>query len=106
MHATLLLSQALELLKVSINELYSKKGPEVVKANLKAVDGAEAGLRKIEVPESWANVSDVSVPKRELFHHVNVPDGVNKCVCGAFPVALSRFICVRVHSLLLRKGCS
>lgn len=43
--------QALELLKLSIQELYSKKGPEVVKANQKAVDAAEKALRPVPVPE-------------------------------------------------------
>jgi len=73
--------KALDLLRASIVELYTKKGPEVVKANQRAVDAAEAGLRHVEVPAHWADLTVGSVvEKRDLFTHVNVPAGVNKVV--------------------------
>jgi len=72
--------KALELLKLSIQELYSKKGPEVVKANQKAVDAAEKALRPVPVPEHWATLDDTIKEQRRLFTHVNVPEGVNRVV--------------------------
>jgi pyruvate-ferredoxin/flavodoxin oxidoreductase len=49
---------AITYLKSSIEKMYGKKGPEIVKKNTDAVDHAIAALNKIEIPESWKDAVD------------------------------------------------
>lgn len=74
--------KALELLRHSIKDLYSKKGPDVVAANTKAVDAATSAMFEITYPaEKWANLDpNADRGKRHLVTHNNVPDGVNTLI--------------------------
>ncbi|KAJ9443406.1 Pyruvate dehydrogenase [Diplonema papillatum] len=73
---------AMKYLKGSIVELYTKKGPKVVEANMKAVDAAESGLHEIAYPESWNQAEGSLVftaegASRKLFEHKNIPRAIN-----------------------------
>ncbi|NLY46787.1 MAG: pyruvate:ferredoxin (flavodoxin) oxidoreductase [Tissierella sp.] len=46
--------KALEYLKENVEEMYGKKGKDIVDKNNKAIDNALEGLIKVEVPSSWA----------------------------------------------------
>jgi pyruvate-ferredoxin/flavodoxin oxidoreductase len=46
--------EAFAYMKEAIRQTYGKKGDEIVKMNMHAVDGALGALRKIDVPQSWA----------------------------------------------------
>eukprot|EP01062_Namystynia_karyoxenos_P065528 TRINITY_DN5917_c0_g1_i1.p1 TRINITY_DN5917_c0_g1~~TRINITY_DN5917_c0_g1_i1.p1 ORF type:complete len:2055 (+),score=809.41 TRINITY_DN5917_c0_g1_i1:120-6284(+) len=75
--------QALQLLKDSIVELYTKKGPKVVKANQDAVDATLSNLKKIEYPASWAETADegktlLGQKEKALFQHRNIPKPVHQ----------------------------
>lgn len=57
--------KALEYLKNSIEEMYGKKGQDIVEMNKKAVDRAIEALVKVEVPSSWADAQDEEMPVKE-----------------------------------------
>jgi pyruvate-ferredoxin/flavodoxin oxidoreductase len=46
--------EAFDYMKGAIAKTYGKKGKDVVKMNVEAVDGAIGALKKIQVPKSWA----------------------------------------------------
>ncbi|MCJ7596679.1 MAG: pyruvate:ferredoxin (flavodoxin) oxidoreductase [Desulfobacterales bacterium] len=46
--------EAFKYIKEAIEKTYGKKGEQIVKMNVDAVDGAVGALQKIEVPSSWA----------------------------------------------------
>jgi len=46
--------KAFQYVKEAIKKTYGKKGDEVVKMNIEAVDKAVGALEKLEVPKSWA----------------------------------------------------
>eukprot|EP01065_Artemidia_motanka_P047259 TRINITY_DN7361_c0_g1_i1.p1 TRINITY_DN7361_c0_g1~~TRINITY_DN7361_c0_g1_i1.p1 ORF type:complete len:2051 (+),score=805.57 TRINITY_DN7361_c0_g1_i1:77-6229(+) len=74
--------QALDFLKGSIVELYTKKGPKVVAANQRAVDATLENLKEIKIPASWAQAVDegktlLGTAERDFFRHKNVPGGVH-----------------------------
>lgn len=48
--------EAQNLMKTYIVSTYSKKGNDIVEANLKAVDMGTEGLEQIEIDPSWANI--------------------------------------------------
>ncbi len=50
--------EALDYLKNSIEEMYGKKGNEIVEMNKKAVDKSIEALVKVAVPTSWADAKD------------------------------------------------
>ncbi len=50
--------QAVELLKDSIQKTYGKKGEKIVNMNNAAVDQAEANLKEVNYPDSWADAED------------------------------------------------
>lgn len=58
--------KALDKMKQYIVSLYSKKGQEMVDANLKAVDNGTQGLQRIEVDPSWKDISLSSDKKLDL----------------------------------------
>ncbi|MFH1122184.1 MAG: pyruvate:ferredoxin (flavodoxin) oxidoreductase, partial [Pseudomonadota bacterium] len=47
--------EAFKYIKEAIEKTYGKKGEQIVKMNVDAVDGAVGALQKIEVPSSWAS---------------------------------------------------
>lgn len=47
--------KALEYLKDNVEEMYGKKGKDIVDKNNRAIDNALEGLIKVELPSSWAN---------------------------------------------------
>ena len=49
---------SLELIKKAVNKSYSKKGENVVHLNCLAAEYGMKKLKKINVPESWKNLSD------------------------------------------------
>lgn len=50
--------EALTYLKKSIEKMYGKKGPDIVKKNTDAVDHAIAALKMVEIPASWKNAEE------------------------------------------------
>ena len=47
-------ADAVKYMKTAIEKSYGKKGPAVLEMNYSAVDSAEKGLEKFEIPASWA----------------------------------------------------
>ncbi|MFY9296891.1 MAG: pyruvate:ferredoxin (flavodoxin) oxidoreductase [Caldicoprobacterales bacterium] len=62
--------EALDYLKKSIEDMYGRKGEDIVDKNIRAVDSAIAALIKIEVPSTWATEED------EDIYEMDVPDFV------------------------------
>lgn len=50
--------QALAFLKESVEELYGRKGQDVVNMNMAAIDQGATALKEIQVPPEWANLQD------------------------------------------------
>ncbi len=57
---------ALKYLKKSIEKMYGKKGQDIVKKNIDAVDHAVAALKKIEIPDSWKEAEDQVTEDKDL----------------------------------------
>lgn len=57
--------EAFNFIKEAIQKTYGKKGDQVVKMNMDAVDGAIGSLIKIEVPESWAVAGSEAYPSED-----------------------------------------
>ncbi len=57
--------EALNYLKNAIEEMYGKKGQEIVEINKAAVDKAVGALIKVEVPSSWAEAQEEEMPVKE-----------------------------------------
>ena len=57
--------ESIEKIKESIRKTYSKKGDEIVKLNLKAVDNTLSHLHEIKVPEKVTGVFDILPPVPE-----------------------------------------
>ena len=49
---------AIKYLKEGIDKTYKKKGQKIVDMNCKAVDMGVSAIKKINVPDSWANAED------------------------------------------------
>jgi pyruvate-ferredoxin/flavodoxin oxidoreductase len=64
--------QAFGYIKEAIEKTYGKKGEDVVRMNMAAVDGAVGALRKIEVPAAWANAG------QEAYIQEDEPEFVRK----------------------------
>ncbi|HXK51677.1 MAG TPA: pyruvate:ferredoxin (flavodoxin) oxidoreductase [Caldisericia bacterium] len=62
------LDEAIKLLKDAIQKSYGSKGEDIVRMNFKAVDAGIDNLQKINVPDSWKNLS-----KDEAAVSKNVP---------------------------------
>lgn len=50
--------RALALLKEAVERTYRIKGAKVIDMNIRAIDTAISSLRKIDIPESWADAKD------------------------------------------------
>jgi pyruvate-ferredoxin/flavodoxin oxidoreductase len=57
--------ESIEKIKESIRKTYSKKGDEIVKLNLKAVDNTLSHLHDVKVPEKVTGVFDILPPVPE-----------------------------------------
>ena len=57
---------AIKYLKEGIDKTYKKKGQNIVDMNCKAVDMGVSALKKINVPENWANAEDPKGKYEEL----------------------------------------
>ncbi|WP_326908873.1 pyruvate:ferredoxin (flavodoxin) oxidoreductase [Sedimentibacter sp. MB31-C6] len=57
--------EALNYLKQNIEEMYGRKGSDIVEMNKKAVDKSIEALIKVDVPSSWANAKDDSLPIKD-----------------------------------------
>ncbi len=62
--------EVFEYMKEAIKKTYGKKGDEVVRMNIDAVDNAVSALKKIETPQSWADEG------REAYAEEDVPEFV------------------------------
>lgn len=60
------IDKAVEYLKEGIEKTYKRKGQDIVDMNCQAVDEGIRSIRKIEVPEEWADVEDPKDPLTEL----------------------------------------
>ena len=70
------IEDAVRFMKDAIKKTYGKKGDKIVEMNYQAVDKGIENLKKIEIPQSWANaVSEVSEekPLPEFVRNVCVP---------------------------------
>ena len=68
--------EALNYLKKSIEDMYGRKGEDIVEMNIRAVDRAIAALVEIEVPPTWASeedkdIEDMDVP--DFVKNIQVP---------------------------------
>jgi len=52
--------QAIKFLKESVDKNYGHQGEKVVNSNISAIDKAIAGIKHIEIPESWGKPSPVA----------------------------------------------
>ena len=68
--------EAIKQMKDAIVKTYGKKGEDVVKMNIEAVDKALGALQKIDYPESWATAGHEEYMKLE--EEEGVPEFVNK----------------------------
>jgi len=50
--------KAEEYMKQAVIKSYGKKGQKVIDANFAAIDGAIAGLQKVDVPAAWATTTE------------------------------------------------
>jgi pyruvate-ferredoxin/flavodoxin oxidoreductase len=57
--------QALEYLKKNIENMYGRKGSDIVEMNQKAVDKSIDALVKVNVPESWADANEENLPVKD-----------------------------------------
>jgi pyruvate-ferredoxin/flavodoxin oxidoreductase len=57
--------RAIGYLKEAIADLYGKKGESIVKMNQEAVNRGMYGLKKVEVPNHWMDLSDEKMPVKE-----------------------------------------
>lgn len=57
--------QALEYLKKNIEDMYGRKGSDIVEMNQKAVDKSIDALVKVNVPASWSDSKDESSPVKD-----------------------------------------
>jgi len=72
------LEDAIRYLKDSIEKSYGKKGKDIVNMNTAAVDRALEALIKVDVPESWKNISndDLEPIGRIVLDETGEPDFV------------------------------
>ncbi len=68
--------EAIKQMKDAIVKTYGKKGEDVVKMNIEAVDKALGALQKIDYPESWATAGHEEYMKLE--EEEGMPEFVNK----------------------------
>ncbi len=68
--------KAIKQMKEAIVKTYGKKGEDVVRMNIEAVDKALGALQKIDYPESWATAGHEEYMKLE--EEEGVPEFVNK----------------------------
>lgn len=66
------IDNATNYMKEAIKNTYERKGQNILDMNYKAVDAGVAGVKKVNVPSSWANVIE------EDAQTANVPDFVKK----------------------------
>lgn len=91
-------NKALDLIKEAITKTYSKKGESIVKINYYAAEAGMKNLNKINVPDSWNNISDENdfsdsknIKNSELKKFFeNVADPITKLAGNDLPV--SKFI--------------
>jgi pyruvate-ferredoxin/flavodoxin oxidoreductase len=57
--------EALGYIKDAVEKTYGKKGEDIVRMNMAAVDGAVGALRKIEVPAHWADAGRQAYTQKE-----------------------------------------
>jgi len=57
-------TKAIDLLKVSVEQAYKKKGAEIIQQNKLAIDRSVAELVEIKYPDSWAAEPDTPAPNR------------------------------------------
>lgn len=89
------LEVAVESLKQSVTKIYSRKGDEIVKKNIEAIDKALDEVKEIEVPENWSE--SPPLPKFEI---KDAPEFVNEIMVpcqhyegDTLPVSLLRRLC-------------
>ena len=57
--------EALGYLKKSIEKMYGKKGQDIVKKNIDAVDHAIAALKMVEIPDSWNSAEEEELEEKD-----------------------------------------
>lgn len=57
--------EALTLLKQNIDDMYGRKGSDIVEKNIQAVNQALDALVKVNVPEGWADAKDEQLPAKD-----------------------------------------
>lgn len=67
--------EAIKQIKEAIKKTYGKKGEDVVRMNIEAVDKALGGIQKINYPDSWATAGHEEYMKLEK--EEGVPEFVN-----------------------------
>ncbi len=57
--------EAFQYIKEAVEKTYGKKGEEIVRMNMAAVDGAVGALKKIEVPSHWLTAGQESYLEKD-----------------------------------------
>jgi len=56
---------AISYLKKSVEDVYGRKGQNIVEMNKAAIDRGVGSLVKVQVPASWANAEDENLPEKD-----------------------------------------
>lgn len=75
------IEEAINLLKKSVEKMYARKGDEIVKKNISAIDHTLSHIIQIEVPKEWADA-----PPPPSFAIPGAPEFVNEVMlpCGHY----------------------
>ena len=57
--------EAFQYIKEAVEKTYGKKGEEIVRMNMAAVDGAVGALKKVEVPSNWLTAGQESYLEKD-----------------------------------------
>lgn len=86
-HPLISYNDALNKMKEYIVSMYSKKGQEIVDANIKAVDMGTQGLEKIDVDPSWADIVLASDTKLDVNTYKGYADTIRRREGYSLPVS-------------------
>jgi len=72
--------EAIGHMKDAVRETYRLKGEEVVNMNIAALDKGLEGVKKVEIPDSWADLPVVDITAEQNAYNENEPDFIRNIV--------------------------
>ncbi len=97
------IDDAVEFMKAAAKKSYGKKGDAIVEMNYKAIDAGVDAVHKVEIPSSWANPEDDTIPAdisgrpgtvkmvKELLNPISLMDGDSLPVSAFKDIADGQF---------------